>query len=69
MIDKQEVLLRLACSALQGGMDADEVIEGVDVEGDLGILLKLYTHRASMLTMMIQIIMYQLLRLINGYSS
>lgn len=33
MIDKQEVLLRLACSALQGGMDADEVIEGV--EGDL----------------------------------
>lgn len=35
MIDKQEVLLRLACSALQGGMDADEVIEGVDVEGDL----------------------------------
>lgn len=24
MIDKQEVLLRLACSALQGGMDADE---------------------------------------------
>lgn len=35
MIDKQEVLLRLACSALQGGMDADEVIEGVDIEGDL----------------------------------
>lgn len=35
MIDKQEVLLRLACSALQGGMDTDEVIEGVDVEGDL----------------------------------
>ena len=32
---KQEVLLRLACSALQGGMDADEVMEGVDVEGDL----------------------------------
>lgn len=23
MIDKQEVLLRLACSALQGGMDDD----------------------------------------------
>ncbi len=35
MIDKQEVLLRLACSALQGGMDADEVLEEVDEEGTL----------------------------------
>ena len=35
MIDKQELLLRLACSALQGGMDADEVIEELDQEGTL----------------------------------
>lgn len=35
MIDKQEVLLQLACAALQGGMSVEEVYEGMD-GGDNG---------------------------------
>lgn len=35
MIDKQEILIRLACAALQGGMDPDDVSDGVAEEGDL----------------------------------
>lgn len=35
MIDKKEVLLRLACAALQGGMTPGDVYTELDTEYDL----------------------------------
>lgn len=35
MVDKQAILLQLACAALQGGITPDEVFEQIDIEGDI----------------------------------
>lgn len=33
MIDKKEVLMRLACAALQGGMPLEEIVDGLTNTG------------------------------------